>query len=188
MAKSVIEIEVQGIEELQERIVKMQENILRSGHRVIDEVAYTIAGNIREKYTGGRSGFRDRTGALRNSIQGGIVEAFGGVSEDPVGVVRAGDETIGSQGKATADYVTYVEYGELYGHDQTSFLRPGVQESYGIILTEIAQAMNPDILIKDTMSGPTRLGRGERAMLRGPRINRNEKRFMDTQSSIGGGI
>ena len=187
MAKTEVTIEVDGIEELQENIKRMSDNILRSGHRVIDEIAYRIAGNIREKYTG-RVGFKDRTGALRNSIQGGIVEAFGGVSEDPVGVVRAGDDTIGSQGKQTADYVTYVEFGELYGHDQTSFLRPGVMESHGIILTEVAQAMNPDVLIKDTISGPSKLGRGERAMLRSPKLSKAERQFIGVENSKGAGI
>ena len=154
MAESFVE--VQGLDELVKKLDEIPEKFrlqIKSGMGV---VADKVAQNIQVTFKGGvRPGFRDQTGALRASIKGGLSEEMS-QGDAVVGFVGAGDDSPGSDGRPTREYVKYVEFGEfirkrslksytLKGIEalsqtrSTSFLRAGVQmlqRDIGVMLSE----------------------------------------------------
>ena len=97
--------------------------------------------NIKETYIGTPYGFKDRTGALRRSINGSVLETE---SEDEYarGYVGAGNDEIGSDGKPTRDYVEAIEFGEFKKAGHTAFLRPGVYSERKNITKSIRKQVN----------------------------------------------
>jgi len=139
-------IEVQGIEELEDRLNKIPEKIKQLSSFALDKVCDQVATNIQATYRGGSSpGFKDRTGALRGSIRGSFLSYEG--EDVAVGFVGAGDDMIGSNGKKTKDYVEMVEFGEFSRAGNTSFLRAGVQKLSRSIAEMIAKEFDIESLI-----------------------------------------
>lgn len=139
-----IELEVKGIEELQEALLSFQKNIETRSERAVEKACEDTAKHIRDRYIGGGIGFKDRTGMLRKSITGGLV---GGKGLDSVGHISAGDDVIGSDGALTRNYVAKVEFGEFSRAGKTAFLRPGVLESKRKILETIIEFLKPDNIL-----------------------------------------
>jgi len=87
------------------------------------QAAEIAAGNIRDQFNGRPFGFKDKTGALRKSIKGDVLRVTG---NEVIGFIRAGDDTIGSDGQQTRKYAELIEFGEFSKAGNTAFLRPGV--------------------------------------------------------------
>src|SRR3990167_3434801 len=84
---------------------KLFEDFKHRAERGVWAACMDTAEYIRSTYTGGLKGFKDRTGQLRRSIKGGLNE----VTDNEIsGFIGAGDERIGSDGKATKDYALFV--------------------------------------------------------------------------------
>lgn len=143
-----ISIEVQGIEELDSKIDSIIEKIKAQLSDGLEMACQDTAENIKSIYTGGRvaPGFKDRTGALRSSIKGGIED---NQPEGQInGFVSAGDDSIGTDGKTTREYVSHVEFGEFAKAGNTSFLRAGVQTAQRNIATIIKNSIDLEAVVK----------------------------------------
>ena len=142
-----ITIEVEGVEEAMQRIDSIAKNLERQVLVGLEKAMENTAEDIKVTYKGGRSapGFKDRSGALRASIRGGVTDSLS--DGDEVGFVGAGDDTIGSDGKLTKDYVSYIEFGEFSKAGHTSFLRSGVQKNIRQIVSIIQDSIDVEKLI-----------------------------------------
>lgn len=109
----------------------------------IDKATQAGAKKIRDEFKGSPLGFRDQTGALRKSIQGGFIKME---PEGPVGVIRAGDSIANSDGVPTKDYVGKIEFGEFNRAGQTAFLRPGVLGNLKLMVRIISGMVRKRIL------------------------------------------
>lgn len=141
-----IEIEVDGIDEATKKLGKLGTQIERQVMMGLEKAMKNTAEDIKVVYKGGRGpGFKDQTGALRESIKGGVIDST--ESGDEVGFIGAGDNSIGSDGKQTRDYVKYVEFGEFSNAGNTSFLRSGVQKNMRTIKQIISDSINVEKLV-----------------------------------------
>ena len=158
-------MEINGLDDLIKNIDTIPEKFRQQIKDAMGSVADKVAQNIQVTFTGGRRpGFGDRTGALRGSIKGGLAhELSEGV--DIVGFVSAGDDSLGSEGRATREYVKYVEFGEFIRPNRTlrkssangiqsmvktrstSFLRSGVQMLQRDIANMLAKEVNLEALV-----------------------------------------
>lgn len=144
MAEKIIE--VQGVDELISNIDKVVDGMEKQLKIGVEKAMVNIAQDIKVIYKGGTSpGFKDRTGALRNSIVGGLDSSRD--TSDIVGFVGAGDDSRGSEGKSTREYVEYIEFGEFSKAGSTSFLRAGFQKSQRQIQSIIAEEINLERLL-----------------------------------------
>ena len=137
-----ISIEVEGIDDAMKKLDNLEKGIMRQVMVGLERAMINTAEDIKVTYKGGRTapGFKDRSGALRASIRGGVVDSI--EDGDEVGFVGAGDESMGSDGKRTKDYVEYIEFGEFSRAGRTSFLRSGVQKNIGQIKRIIADEID----------------------------------------------
>ena len=146
MAQS-IEIEVEGIKEAQEVLDKLGAEIKRQVLYGLESAMENTAEDIKVQFKGGRSpGFKDRSGALRASIRGGVTDSID--DGDEVGFIGAGDESLGSDGKQTKDYVAFIEFGEFSRAGNTSFLRAGVQKNMRQIVEIIKESIDLERAVK----------------------------------------
>ena len=133
-------VKVEGIDELDLAIDEVLTQIRNNSVMAITKTAENLAQDIKVVYKGGSSpGFKDRSGALRESIVGGFL------SEDQdtvVGFVGAGNDSIGSDKKATRNYVTYIEFGEFTKAGSTSFLRSGVMRFQKSIVNSLIHELS----------------------------------------------
>ena len=133
-------VKVEGIDELDLAIDEVLTQIRNNSVMAITKTAENLAQDIKVVYKGGSSpGFKDRSGALRDSIVGGFV------SEDQdtvVGFVGAGNDSIGSNNQATRNYVTYIEFGEFTKAGSTSFLRSGVMRFQKSIVNSLIHELS----------------------------------------------
>ena len=141
-----VSIEIQGIDDVVKNISKVVDNLETQLKNAIEKASTNTAEDIKVIFKGGTSpGFKDRTGALRNSISGGLVD---NPETDTIqGFVGAGDDTLGDNGKQTKDYVAYIEFGEFSKAGSTSFLRAGVQASQRQIADIIKNEINIEGLL-----------------------------------------
>lgn len=157
-------IEIEGIDEALQNINNLAKGIERQVLIGLEKAMANTADDIKVTYKGGGSapGFRDRSGALRASIRGGVTDSMS--DGDEVGFVGAGDDTIGSEGKATREYVKYIEFGEFSRAGSTSFLRDGVQKNMRQIVDIIKEAVGEKAMsdILDGSSEATSLGQGDK--------------------------
>ena len=138
------EIEVKGIDELNKNLEMIMDKLSEQLKVGIEKAAINTAEDIKVIFKGGtRPGFQDRTGALRASIKGGIDDT----REDIVGFISAGDDTPGTDGKPTREYVERVEFGEFSRAGTTSFLRAGVQQETGQIANIIKDNIDVEKLV-----------------------------------------
>lgn len=146
MAQS-IEIQVEGLKEAQEVLDKLGAEIQRQVLLGLEVAMENTAEDIKVVFKGGNApGFKDRSGALRASIRGGVVDSL--EDGDEVGFVGAGDDTLGSNGKKTKDYVAYIEFGEFERAGNTSFLRSGVQKNMRQIVNIIKEHIDLERAVK----------------------------------------
>lgn len=133
-------VKVEGIDELDLAIDEVLTQIRNNSVMAITKTAENLAQDIKVVYKGGSSpGFKDRSGALRESIVGGFL------SEDQdtvVGFVGAGNDSIGSNNQATRNYVTYIEFGEFTKAGSTSFLRSGVMRFQKSIVNSLIHELS----------------------------------------------
>ena len=122
-----------NVKKFNARIEKVKIRIAFAAKRAMDRATIDTADNIKVVFNGRPFGFKDDTGALRESIKGGFQKftADGEVQ----GAVGAGGDNIGNEGKKTREYVQNVEFGEFSNAGLTAFLRPGVLQYEGIIKT-----------------------------------------------------
>ena len=178
-------MQINGVEELNNNIEKFISNLKSAIPDAIERACDRAAQNIQVTYrrnTESKSlrisnnsgvpkislrtshsgkGFSDKTGALRGSIQGGFLSYDG--EDKAVGVIRAGDDSIGSNGMATKDYVTFVEFGNfgrtpitlpsgfktsISGGRNTAFLIPGVQENARSVGEYVAKSLDVEKIFK----------------------------------------
>ena len=144
---NTISIEVDGIDDAMKKLDNLQVGIMRQVMVGLEKAMINTAEDIKVTYKGGRTspGFKDRSGALRASIRGGVVDSI--EDGDEVGFVGAGDDSMGSDGKRTKDYVEYIEFGEFSRAGHTSFLRSGVQKNIGQIKRIIADSIDVEKLL-----------------------------------------
>lgn len=146
-----MQIEVKGVEETQKALKQVVQAIKELSIGAVDEASRNIAQNIQVVFKGSPNGFRDKTGALRESIRGGYI----GQTPDSVeAFVGAGDERLGSDGKRTEQYAQFVEFPELYPSKRrdTAFLRPGVLMFKREILVSLKDRLT-DKNISDQIQG-----------------------------------
>ena len=140
-------IEIEGLDDLVKRLEKIPDNLRLQVKDAMGDVALRVAQEIKDTFTGGRKqGFKDRTGALRDSINGGLAEELS-QDDDVVGFVSAGTDSIGSDNKPTREYVEHVEFGEFRKAGHTSFLRAGVQQNTRNLGNWIAEEIDLEKLI-----------------------------------------
>ena|SRR3990167_2757293 len=142
-----IEIEITG----QDKMLKSLDNIISKidniALKAVEKASVNTSEDIKVVFKGGSSpGFKDRSGALRASIRGGISEELTN-GDSIVGFVGAGDNQIGSAGKSTKDYVEFIEFGEFSRAGNTSFLRAGVKMAERSIKSIISEEINLEKLI-----------------------------------------
>ena len=141
------EVEIQGLKELQENIDKFVTGFHRQAKVAIEKAASNTAEDIKVIFKGGAApGFKDRSGALRESIVGGLDDQA--TSEDEiVGFVGAGNDLIGSSKKRTREYVEAIEFGEFSKAGSTSFLRAGVQMQARQIQSILAEELKMEKIL-----------------------------------------
>ena len=142
-----IEIEVDGIKDAMAQLDNLSKGIERQVLIGLEKAMKNTADDIKVQFKGGRTapGFKDRTGALRASITGGVIDSPD--EGDEVGFIGAGDDRIGSDGKRTRDYVTHIEFGEFSKAGNTSFLRAGVQKNFRQIKDIISESIDLEKLL-----------------------------------------
>ena len=148
-----VEITLSGKGDLDAMLAKINVNLQYNAERAVDDAAQTMAELIKATFTGRSKGFSDQTGALRASIKGGGIPGGRQGSGQAVGFVSAGDDTIGSDGKPTKEYVKLVEFPEFRKNAtrNTAFLRPGVLTFARKIADVLKHYVRPDKLV-----GPAR--------------------------------
>lgn len=142
-----IEMKIEGLAKLRGALDRIAVNLRFNGEDAMKKAAQNTAEDIQVIFKGGASpGFQDRTGALRASIAGDLLQKE--TDGDRItSFVGAGDNTIGSEGKPTREYVTLIEFGEFSRAGKTSFLRAGVQMQTRQILKIIMDALRADKLV-----------------------------------------
>lgn len=121
----------------------------RGARRGIDRACVHTAEWIKRNYTGGGRGFKDRTGALRRSIRGGLIGGFFAedttapdLAFDVEGYIGAGGSEVGSDGKETKQYVMFVE---LDGKFPKPFLLPGTLERLNSIISTFKREFHAEV-------------------------------------------
>ena len=145
-----ISIEVEGLKELDKNLDDFILSLKSEAKKAMDLVTKNTAEDIKIIFKGRPGpGFKDRTGALRESIQGGLLEDQS-TENEIVGFIGAGDDRLGSDGKQTRDYVNFVEFPEMRGHNtnrNTAFLRPGIMKAQRQITAMLAEQLSVDRII-----------------------------------------
>ena len=118
-----MQVKIEGFKELDKAMTELNKAIEKNGRAVMDKVANKTADGIKAVFDGSNVGFKDRTGSLRRSIVGGLVQSR---ADEIVGFVGAGNGMPGSEGRPNREYVTLIEFGEFSRAGRTSFLRDGV--------------------------------------------------------------
>lgn len=159
-----IELKISGVEDLQKNIENLLGLIIENAKFGLKKAIDATVKDIKIGFAG-KPGFFDQTGALRKSIVGGITSSSG---NEVTGFISAGDDSIGSNGLRTRDYVNFVEYPELRRQKfvlkpnkkvderaqslsvnitrNTSFLRPGTQLARRKIVQIVQNAIVPEKL------------------------------------------
>lgn len=164
----MIEMQVEGMEDLNKNLDKFIDEFKKRVPDAVDKGADKLAQNIQLTFRQGtvgtkisfkpgekpairnsRSGrgFHDVTGELRGSIRGGVSDELS-TGDKVIGFVGAGDDSIGSDGKKTRDYVAHVEFGEFSRAGDTSFLRPGVEENSRQFADYVVKQLDLDSIMK----------------------------------------
>jgi len=115
----------------------------------LDKTARLTAQKIRVDFTGDPLGFKNRTGALRKSIQGGLIPKAIDTGGDVVAFIGAGGDNIGSNGLPTREYVARVEFAELresFAGNVTAFLRPGALSNRSLMRKILTNELSKVIL------------------------------------------
>lgn len=139
-----IAIEVEGVKDVDKILERIKEKIALEGPAVIRDFCQDTSEGIKVVFDGNLVGFKDRTGALRRSIVGDLLET----KPDIVGFVGAGDDNLGSNNKPTREYVAHVEYGEFTNAGKTGFLRLGVELAKNNLIERVKKLLNPENLVK----------------------------------------
>jgi len=143
----MVEMELEGMEDINKLIEKIKKAIVVQSREGLERATSYTAHFIRSNYTGfPMQGFKDRTGALRRSIKGGLADGMQSETE-AVGFVGAGDDNIGSEGQPTKNYVGYVEFGNFSQAGDTSFLMPGILVAKPHILGLITDSIDLEKLV-----------------------------------------
>jgi len=140
------EFKLENLDEVLEQTDQIIEGIVKRAREGLEKAAKNTAEDIKVIFKGGSNpGFQDRTGALRASIAGGLVDT--GSEESMIGFVGAGDDSIGSHGQTTRSYVELIEFGEFRHAGHTSFLRLGLMTSKPQIDRIMEESLDLETLI-----------------------------------------
>lgn len=141
------EVKITGQDKIADAIHRIIDNVENIARGAVTKAAENTAQDIKVIFKGGGSpGFKDRSGALRESIVGGLSHELT-TRDDIVGFIGAGGTNLGSDGKPTKDYVQYVEFGEFSNAGNTSFLRAGVEQSKRQIASIIQEAFDVEKMV-----------------------------------------
>ena len=141
------EIEQSSLRRLQNALEEAGNSIREKAKDALVLASELGATEIAETFDGSTQGFYNRTGELRKSILGGAVPDDAGAV---LAHISAGDDSIGSNGLRTRDYVARVEYPELRTEwlgganpRNTAFLRPGTMMISRMIVSTVSKEMKP---------------------------------------------
>ena len=125
MPQAQASFKIDGIDDVIRNVEDIRQRVSELVGQNISQFCSKVAEDVKKEYTGDGKGFHDRTGALRRSIVGGLESQ---TPNEIIGFVSAGDDRIGFKGKATRDYVLFIEFPEFRrnANADTSFLRSGV--------------------------------------------------------------
>lgn len=143
-------VEVKGMKELEEALTNIERQFKVRGVRAVQKAVKDTADHIKNEFVGDGKGFKDRTGALRRSIDGDVFQDQP-IDNEIVGYVWAGDDQLGTDNLPTREYVTKVEFSEFSwggkNTNDTSFLRAGVMQQSRQIAKTIIEFLKPDNLL-----------------------------------------